>query len=104
MSDDILNQEQADTKTINKEIHMYKQKIGNKCVTIIQGLIFKTEKEQTQILTAIKKKFGIGGCYKIVSQNETTKSYLFNGYYGDKIKKYLVDELKIDEANITSHG
>ena len=89
----------------NDEIHIYKQKNKNKHSIIVSGLTFKKNDEYNDFLKNVKKKFGIGGCHKIVENiSLDIKCFIFNGNYEDKIKDYIIKELKIDEDIIKIHG
>ena len=105
MGDDILNQEPADSKTINKEIHMYKQARGRHCDTVISGLQFETKDMTKTFISSIKKKFGIGGCQKTMDDiDKTNQVFVFTGDLRDKIIKILVEDYKYDSKLIKKHG
>jgi translation initiation factor 1 (eIF-1/SUI1) len=109
--DDELNNPNFDEDDLNNnsffndEIHIYKQKNKNKQSIVISGLTFKKNDEYNDFLKNVKKKFGIGGCHKIVENiSLDVKCFIFNGNYEDKIKDYIIKELKIDEDIIKIHG
>lgn len=105
MINDILNQEQPDTKTINAEIHMYKQARGRRCDTVISGLEFETKDMAKTFISSIKKKFGIGGCQKTMEDiDKHNLVFVFTGDLRDKIIKILVEDYKYDFKLIKKHG
>lgn len=84
---------------------MYKQARGRHCDTVISGLKFET-KDMTKIfISSIKKKFGIGGCQKIMEDiDKTNQVFVFTGDLRDKIIKILVEDYKYDSKLIKKHG
>jgi translation initiation factor 1 (eIF-1/SUI1) len=105
MTDDIFTQEQTNTKTINNEIHMYKQARGRHCDTVISGLKFETKEETKTFISTIKKKFGIGGCQKLMEDiNKDEPVFVFTGDLRDKIIKILVEVYNYDSKLIKKHG
>ncbi len=102
---DVPNQEQTDTKTINKEIHMYKQARKRSCDTVISGLKFNTKEMTKTFMSTIKKKFGIGGCQKTMDDiDKENPVFVFTGDLRDKIIKILVEDYKYDSKLIKKHG
>ena len=89
----------------NKDIHIHKNMRGTKkCTTIISGLYFSKE-ETKDFLSKIKKKFGIGGCEKMVEEVDTKNSVLvFMGDYREKIKNLLIEEYNKEDESIFIHG
>jgi len=103
--DSIQHQECIDTNSINNEIHMYKQARGRRSDTIISGLQFKTKDESKAFILNIKKKFGIGGCQKMMEDmDKDFPVFVFTGDLRDKIIKILVDSYKYDPKLIKKHG
>ena len=105
MNSDIINSNITDSKSINKEIHMYKQARGRRSNTIISGLEFETKDEAKTFILTIKKKFGIGGCHKMMEDMDKDKPvFVFTGDLRDKIIKILVENYKYDSKIIKKHG
>ena len=103
--DTMQNQECTDTNSINNEIHMYKQARGRRSDTIISGLQFKTKDEAKAFILNIKKKFGIGGCQKMMEDmDKDAPVFVFTGDLRDKIIKILVESHKCDPKLIKKHG
>jgi translation initiation factor 1 (eIF-1/SUI1) len=103
--DSIQHQECIDTNSINNEIHMYKQARGRRSDTIISGLQFKTKDEAKAFILNIKKKFGIGGCQKMMEDmDKDFPVFVFTGDLRDKIIKILVESYKYDPKLIKKHG
>ncbi len=103
--DSIQNQECIDTNSINNEIHMYKQARGRRSDTIISGLQFKTKDESKSFILNIKKKFGIGGCQKMMEDmDKDFPVFVFTGDLRNKIIKILVETYKYDSKLIKKHG
>lgn len=90
----------------DNDIHIHKQMRGaKKCITIINGLNFNTKEETKDFLGKIKKKFGIGGCQKIISDiDENNMVFVFMGDYREKIKSLLVEEYNKNDESIFIHG
>lgn len=105
LEENMLNETQLDTQTLNKEIHMYKHSRGRRCDTIISGLEFQSKEETKTFLSFIKKKFGIGGCQKELADIDKDNQVLvFTGDLRDKIIKILVSDYKVDPTLIKKHG
>lgn len=105
MDSDILNQEQVNTITNNKEIHMYKQARGRHTDTVISGLQFDTKDTTNAFITLIKKSFGIGGCQKTMEDiDKDNPVFVFTGDFRDKIINILVENYKYDSSLIKKHG
>ena len=105
INEDIINEESYDTESINKEIHMYKHARGRRSDTIISGLEFETKDKAKTFISSIKKKFGIGGCQKMIEDMDKDKPvFVFTGDLRDKIIKILVDDYKYDPKLIKKHG
>jgi translation initiation factor 1 (eIF-1/SUI1) len=105
MSDDIVETEQNEEKMMNKEIHMYKQARGRHSDTVISGLKFETKEMTKTFISSIKKKFGIGGCQKMMEDiDKVNQVFVFTGDLRDKIIKILVEEYKYDLKLIKKHG
>ena len=103
--ENMQNQEYTDTNSINNEIHMYKQARGRRSDTIISGLQFKTKDEAKTFIMNIKKKFGIGGCQKMMEDmDKDFPVFVFTGDLRDKIIKFLVENHKCDPKLIKKHG
>lgn len=86
-------------------IHKHMRGGGKKCNTIISGLNFKNKEETKEFLSKITKKFGIGGCQKIVTEiDEKNTVLVFTGDYREKIKTLLIEEYNKDEESIKIHG
>lgn len=103
--DNMQNKEYTDTNSINNEIHMYKQARGRRSDTIISGLQFKTKDESKSFILNIKKKFGIGGCQKMMEDmDKDFPVFVFTGDLRDKIIKILVENHKCDPKLIKKHG
>lgn len=89
----------------DNEIHIYKNIRGKKCDTVISGLLFKKKDETKDFLTNIKKRFGVGGCYKMIPEiNKTDMVYVFMGDYRDKIRNVLINEYDIKREMIKMHS
>jgi translation initiation factor 1 (eIF-1/SUI1) len=84
---------------------MYKQSRGRHFDTIISGLEFKTKEETKTFISVIKKKFGIGGCQKILDHIDNNNMvFVFTGDSRDKIIKILVDCYNYNITSIIKHG
>lgn len=105
INENITGQEYNETKTMDREIHMYKQARGRNTDTIISGLSFSSKDEVKKFVSYIKKKFGIGGCQKMMEDMDKDEPvFVFTGDLRDKIIKILVDEYKYDSKLIKKHG
>jgi translation initiation factor 1 (eIF-1/SUI1) len=105
-NDNFLSGEAELNYEIDQEIYIKKimrQKKTNKFDTIIIGLNMNNDTEINNLLRKIKTKFGIGG-YKKEIQDPDTKKLLnvlvLNADYPEKIKDFLVKELKRSEDSI----
>jgi translation initiation factor 1 (eIF-1/SUI1) len=105
INEDTINEEYRDAESINKEIHMYKHARGRRSDTIISGLEFETKEKVKLFISTIKKKFGIGGCQKMIEDMDKDKPvFVFTGDLRDKIIKILVEDYKYDLKLIKKHG
>ena len=105
INEDNTNEKFCDTESINKEIHMYKHARGRRSDTIISGLDFETKDKVKIFISTIKKKFGIGGCQKMMEDMDKDKPvFVFTGDLRDKIIKILVEDYKFDSKLIKKHG
>lgn len=90
----------------DNEIHIYKHaRNGKKCTTIIKGLNFTEKIDIKNFLSKIKKKFGIAGCQKILTNvDETSEVFVFSGDYREKIKTLLIESYNKEDDFIKIHG
>lgn len=97
---------QNDKKIISTgDINMYKQPRGRCCDTVIVGLIFNSNDTIKKFISSIKKKFGIGGCHKMMdNMDKLNKVFVFTGDSRDKITKILVEEYNYDSKLIKKFG
>ena len=95
---------QNNSKIDDLKIHMFKQSRGKKSDTIIAGLKFNGSEESKQFLTAVKKKFGVGGCQKDMPEISTESVFVFTGDLREKIKKFLINDYQKNEDVFKMHG
>jgi translation initiation factor 1 (eIF-1/SUI1) len=101
----IIEPEVPETKAIDRDIHMYKQARGRNTDTVISGLKFESKEEAKLFVSSIKKKFGIGGCQKMMEDmDKDNPVFVFTGDLRDKIIKILVEDYKYDPKTIKKHG
>lgn len=87
------------------EIHMYKQARGRNTDTVIVGLLFNSKDNSKSFVSSIKRKFGIGGCQKIMEEmDKENPVFIFTGDNRDKIIKVLVENYKCDISAIKKFG
>lgn len=87
------------------EIHMYKKARGRNTDTEIVGLVFKSKENAKTFISSIKRKFGIGGCQKMIEElDKNNPVFVFTGDFRDKITKILVDDYKCDPKVIKKFG
>ena len=106
MSDfNTFNAEQDLDDLYNNDIHIHIQMRGRKCNTIIQGLEFSTKEENKIFLSKTTKKFGIGGCQKVLEDiDKNSMVFIFTGDCREKIKTLLIEEYNKYEDSIKIHG
>ena len=101
----LISQYDSLSNTSDNEIHIYKQSRGRKSDTIISGLIFENKDDTKLFLSSCKKKFGIGGCHKMLLEiNKDMMVFVFTGDMREKIKKLLINDYSKNEDLIKVHG
>lgn len=101
----IINVNDNSNIELDDNIHMYKQTRGRKCNTIISGLKLNDKAEIKNFISKIKKKYGAGGCHKMVPEiNKINLVFVFTGDLREKIKKILIDEYQKSELSIEIHS
>ena len=105
-NNNFYNPETEINTNYDNEIHIHRQSRNvRKCKTIIQGLVFKTKEENKLFISKISKKFGIGGCQKMMDDIDKDKIvFVFDGDCRDKVKDILILEYGKDEDYIKYHG
>lgn len=101
----VVNIVSQDKSKLDNDIHMYKQARGKKTDLIITGLEFASKDETKKFLSTVKKKFGTGGCQKMIPEIEKDKFvFVFTGNLADKIKNFLVSDYGKTNDIIKIHG
>ncbi len=102
-----VNNESTFAQEMEKEIHIYKvlnKKRANHYNAVIQGLSYLGKDKIKELLSKIKKKFGVGGFYKIIEDIDDKEECLFfSGNYAEKIMDFLIKELDRDESYFILH-
>jgi hypothetical protein len=104
--DGFYNPETELNDKYSNEIHMHRINRGTrKHDIIITGLIFNSGEQSKEFLFAVKSKFGITGCTKLMPEyDEKNKVFIFSGDKRDGIKNILVETYGRDEDFIKYHG
>ena len=109
--DNIFNPSNNDCFINEKEIHIYKQKRGGrKYDTIIQGFQLSeneevNKSESKKFITMVKKKFGKGGCQKIMEDfDKVIPVFTFQGDIQEEIQDILIKDFNKNEDKIILHG
>jgi translation initiation factor 1 (eIF-1/SUI1) len=110
-NNEILNLNSNISFIDENEIHIYKQKRGGrKYDTIIQGLKLSSDEETNKteskkFISFIKKKFGKGGCQKMLEDFDKDEPvFIFQGDIQDKITEIIITNYGKPESNIILHG
>jgi translation initiation factor 1 (eIF-1/SUI1) len=92
---------------LENEIHIYKllnRKKSNHFNTVIKGLKYLGDKELKELLSKMKKKFGIGGHIGMMEDIDEKEEILFlQGNYSEKVMAFLIKELKRAECYFVLH-
>ena len=92
---------------LENEIHIYKllnRKKSNHFNTVIKGLKYLGDKELKELLSKMKKKFGVGGHIGMMEDIDENDDILFlQGNYSEKAMAFLIKELKRAECYFILH-